>query len=129
MPTYQYKREDGSIFEIVQKISEDALRTCPETGQKVKRVITGGGGVVYKGTGWYVTDYKNKSNGEANGSSNSESNGSSNSEANGSSNSEANGSSNRSTNETGAAKKDSVQNAADTGSTAPSGSRSGENAT
>ena len=113
MPTYQYKREDGSIFEIVQKISEDALRTCPETRQKVKRVITGGGGVVYKGTGWYVTDYKNKSNGEANGSSNSE----------------ANGSSNGSTNETGAAKKDSVQNAADTGSTAPSGSRSGENAT
>ncbi len=67
MPTYQYKREDGSIFEIVQKISADALNTCPETGQKVKRVITGGGGVVYKGTGWYVTDYKNKSNGASEG--------------------------------------------------------------
>ena len=36
--------------------------TCPETGQNVKRLITGGGGVVYKGSGWYVTDYKNKSN-------------------------------------------------------------------
>lgn len=67
MPTYQYKREDGTTFEIIQKISAEALATCPETGQKVKRVITGGGGVVYKGTGWYVTDYKNKSNGSSNG--------------------------------------------------------------
>ena len=74
MPTYQYKREDGSIFEITQKISEEALRTCPETGQKVKRVITGGGGVVYKGTGWYVTDYKNKSNVNVNNGSNGDSN-------------------------------------------------------
>jgi len=67
MPTYQYKREDGTMFEIVQKISDNALSTCPETGQKVKRVITGGGGVVYKGSGWYVTDYKNRSASSANG--------------------------------------------------------------
>lgn len=65
MPTYVYKREDGSTFEIIQKISEEALKSCPETGQPVKRVITGGGGVVYKGDGWYVTDYKNKSNGHS----------------------------------------------------------------
>ncbi|MEX0721050.1 MAG: FmdB family zinc ribbon protein [Balneolaceae bacterium] len=59
MPTYEYKREDGSIFEINQKMSEDALTICPATGQKVKRIISGGGGVLYKGDGWYVTDYKN----------------------------------------------------------------------
>lgn len=59
MPTYEYKREDGSTFEIIQKMSEPALETCPTTGQKVRRVISGGGGVVYKGEGWYVTDYKN----------------------------------------------------------------------
>ncbi len=58
MPTYEYKREDGTTFEIVQKMSDDALTTCPTTGQKVKRIISGGGGVVYKGDGWYVTDYK-----------------------------------------------------------------------
>lgn len=58
MPTYEYKREDGTTFEIVQKMSENALTTCPTTGQKVKRIISGGGGVVYKGEGWYVTDYK-----------------------------------------------------------------------
>ncbi|MCW9707011.1 FmdB family zinc ribbon protein [Fodinibius salsisoli] len=58
MPTYEYKREDGTTFEIKQSINDDALEQCPETGQKVKRVISGGGGVVYKGDGWYVTDYK-----------------------------------------------------------------------
>lgn len=58
MPTYKYKREDGTTFEIRQSINDDALEECPETGQKVKRVISGGGGVVYKGDGWYVTDYK-----------------------------------------------------------------------
>lgn len=64
MPTYKYKREDGTTFEIRQGINDDALEKCPETGQKVKRVISGGGGVVYKGDGFYVTDYKNKENGE-----------------------------------------------------------------
>ena len=59
MPTYEYKREDGSVFEVIQKMSESPLTTCPATGQKVKRIISGGGGVVYKGDGWYVTDYKN----------------------------------------------------------------------
>lgn len=58
MPTYEYKREDGSTFEIIQKMSDDPLETCPDTGQKVRRIISGGGGVVYKGDGWYVTDYK-----------------------------------------------------------------------
>lgn len=60
MPTYEYKREDGSTFEVMQKMSEDPLKTCPDTGQKVKRIISGGGGVVYKGDGWYVTDYKDR---------------------------------------------------------------------
>lgn len=59
MPTYEYKREDGTTFEVRQSINADPLEKCPDTGQKVQRVITGGGGVVYKGDGWYVTDYKN----------------------------------------------------------------------
>lgn len=61
MPTYQYKREDGTIFEVFQSMNDDALTNCPETGQPAKRMITGGSGVVYKGSGWYVTDYKNGS--------------------------------------------------------------------
>lgn len=68
MPTYEYRREDGSIFEVTQSINDDPLETCPTTGQPVKRIISGGGGVVYKGTGWYITDYKNgkpKNNGSS----------------------------------------------------------------
>ncbi len=65
MPTYEYKRKDGTTFEIRQGINDEALTECPETGQPVKRVITGGGGVVYKGDGWYVTDYKNTDRKEA----------------------------------------------------------------
>ncbi len=63
MPTYEYKREDGTIFEIQQSINDKPLTKCPDTGQKVTRIISGGGGVVYKGDGWYVTDYKNKGTG------------------------------------------------------------------
>lgn len=63
MPTYVYRREDGSTFEIDQRITEDALTVCPTTGQKVKRVITGAG-LLFKGSGFYLTDYARKGNGE-----------------------------------------------------------------
>lgn len=58
MPTYEYKREDGTTFEITQGMNEPKLTKCPTTGLPVTRIISGGGGVVYKGSGWYVTDYK-----------------------------------------------------------------------
>lgn len=61
MPTYEYKREDGSTFEIDQRITEDALKVCPTTGQPVKRLISGGAGLVFKGSGFYLTDYARKS--------------------------------------------------------------------
>lgn len=61
MPTYEYKREDGSIFEFFQKMSDEPLTHCPTTGQAVTRIVSGGTGVLYKGEGWYVTDYKNSS--------------------------------------------------------------------
>lgn len=57
MPTYEYKREDGTVFEQRQGINDEPLTTCPETGQRVKRIISGGAGVVYKGDGWYVKEY------------------------------------------------------------------------
>ena len=59
MPTYTYKREDGSLFEVEQRITEEPLVKCPTTGQAVKRVISGGAGLVFKGSGFYLTDYKN----------------------------------------------------------------------
>lgn len=60
MPTYEYKREDGTTFEILQSMNDEPLKTCPTTGQPVRRMISGGSGVVYKGDGFYITDYKNK---------------------------------------------------------------------
>lgn len=62
MPTYVYKREDGTTFEIEQRITEDALTTCPTTGQPVQRVISGGTGLIFKGSGFYLTDYARKDN-------------------------------------------------------------------
>lgn len=58
MPTYLYRRSDGTEFDFFQKMSDSALTVCPTTGQAVTRVITGGTGVLYKGEGWYITDYK-----------------------------------------------------------------------
>ena len=60
MPTYTYRREDGSTFEIEQRITEDALTECPTTGQPVRRIISAGAGLVFKGSGFYLTDYARK---------------------------------------------------------------------
>jgi putative FmdB family regulatory protein len=66
MPTYEYRREDGTTFEIQQRITEDPLETCPDTGQPVERIISGGSGLIFKGEGFYVNDYsKSASNGAA----------------------------------------------------------------
>lgn len=61
MPTYVYRRPDGTTFDAFQKISDDALTTDPETGVPVQRVISGGAGLQFKGTGFYLTDYVTKS--------------------------------------------------------------------
>lgn len=60
MPTYVYRREDGTTFEVFQRISDEPLTTDPETGQKVERVIGSGAGLIFKGTGFYETDYVRK---------------------------------------------------------------------
>ena len=69
MPTYEYICERcGSEFEIVQSISAGSLRICPKElcGQKkwgrgrVKRKISAGGGLLFKGSGFYITDYRSQ---------------------------------------------------------------------
>lgn len=52
MITYQYEREDGTRFNLRQRITEDKLEVCPETGQKVRRVITSDPTVMFMGKGW-----------------------------------------------------------------------------
>ena len=65
MPNYDYHCTNcGFTEEISQRMSENALTTCPNCGKETfERAITGGAGVLYKGEGWYVTDYSKKSSG------------------------------------------------------------------
>ena len=58
MPTYEYECEQtGKRFERFQAITEEALKQCPECGGPVRRLISAGAGVVFKGSGFYATDY------------------------------------------------------------------------
>ena len=64
MPVYTYRREDGSTFDIRQPFSDEALELCPETGQKVTRLIQAAG-IIFRGSGFYVNDSKKSGNGKA----------------------------------------------------------------
>lgn len=60
MPTYDYRRGDGTVFEVFQPITAKPLTKCPTTGQTVHRIISGGTGFILKGSGFYQTDYATK---------------------------------------------------------------------
>ncbi len=62
MPIYEYECSDcGHHLEELQTMSEAPLVKCPECGKDtLKRLIGGGGGLIFKGSGFYLTDYKNK---------------------------------------------------------------------
>ena len=59
MPTYVYKCPKCGKFEVVQNMNDKRLETCPTCNEKVKRLISGGLGVIYKTDGFYITDSKN----------------------------------------------------------------------
>ncbi len=63
MPTYEYKCEAcGHAFEEFQMINDKPLRTCPECKRrKLRRLIGPGAAVIFKGSGFYQTDYRSKS--------------------------------------------------------------------
>lgn len=62
MPTYEYKCMDcGYLFEHFQRITEEPLKECPKCKGHLKRLIGAGAGPIFKGSGFYQTDYKNKS--------------------------------------------------------------------
>ncbi|MDZ7821352.1 MAG: FmdB family zinc ribbon protein [Candidatus Marinimicrobia bacterium] len=59
MPNYQYRcKACGREFLRFQSISDEPLTVCPECGGELLRLLSGGGGVIYKGAGFYVNDYK-----------------------------------------------------------------------
>jgi len=57
MPTYEYRCERGHTFDRIQKMSDKPVARCPICGAKATRMISGGGGVIFKGSGFYITDY------------------------------------------------------------------------
>lgn len=61
MPTYDYACDScGHSFEAVQKMADTPLSSCPECGKKVRRILSGGIGIVFKGSGFYVNDSATK---------------------------------------------------------------------
>src|SRR5437762_13854359 len=61
MPLYEYQcQKCGHRFERIQKFSDKMVKKCPECGGKVEQMISAPA-VQFKGSGWYVTDYANKS--------------------------------------------------------------------
>jgi putative FmdB family regulatory protein len=57
MPTYEYQCPEGHAFELFQKMSEKPRAKCPVCGKAAVRKISGGAGLVFKGSGFYITDY------------------------------------------------------------------------
>ena len=62
MPTYEYECEKcGKHFEKFQDMSDEPLKRCPECDGPVRRFIGAGAGIIFKGSGFYETDYKRSS--------------------------------------------------------------------
>jgi len=64
MPNYDYKcQKCDHVFEVFQKMSDAKLEDCPVDGcdGKVKRLLGGGAGIIFKGSGFYQTDYRSES--------------------------------------------------------------------
>jgi len=62
MPTYEYQcQKCDHEFELFQSITADPVKTCPKCKGRVKRLPGRGSGIIFKGSGFYETDYKKKS--------------------------------------------------------------------
>jgi len=61
MPTYEFKCPKGHVFEkYYPTITNTRRLKCPTCGKMAQRLISGGAGLVFKGSGFYITDYKRK---------------------------------------------------------------------
>lgn len=62
MPTYEYEcLRCGHLFEKFQKITDPRAKRCPKCSGKVQRRIGAGAGILFKGSGFYATDYRSES--------------------------------------------------------------------
>ena len=61
MPTYEYECNDcGHTYEKFQSITAKPLRKCPVCAGRVRRLIGAGGGIIFRGSGFYQTDYRSQ---------------------------------------------------------------------
>jgi putative FmdB family regulatory protein len=61
MPTYDYEcLKCGKRFEVFQKMTDEPKKRCPTCRGKVRRLIGAGAGMIFKGSGFYITDYRSK---------------------------------------------------------------------
>jgi len=68
MPTYEYECSSCKHrFEILQSISAKPKTKCPKCAKKLKKLISSTGGFIFKGTGFYATDYKKATKAASNG--------------------------------------------------------------
>jgi putative FmdB family regulatory protein len=61
MPTYEYRCTKGHTFDAFQKMSDEPLDTCPECGADAERMLSAGAGLLFKGSGFYITDTRSDS--------------------------------------------------------------------
>jgi len=58
MPTYEYRCPRGHEFELFQRMSDEPRAGCPTCGDEASRLLSGGAGFLFKGEGFYITDYR-----------------------------------------------------------------------
>src|SRR6185503_11687740 len=58
MPTYEYRCAKGHRFDVFQKMSDPPVAKCPQCGKPAERLIVPGAGFLFKGEGFYITDYR-----------------------------------------------------------------------
>ena len=61
MPTYEYRCSKGFTFDVFQKMSDDPVAECPCCGEQAERQFSAGAGFLFKGDGFYITDYRSDS--------------------------------------------------------------------
>lgn len=61
MPTYEYRCPKGHRFELFQRMSDTPGAPCPTCGESAERMLSAGAGFLFKGDGFYITDYRSDS--------------------------------------------------------------------
>src|SRR6267378_5066665 len=61
MPTYEYRCTKGHTFELFHSIRDESVKRCPRCRARARRVPSGGAGLLFKGSGFYITDYRSAS--------------------------------------------------------------------